>query len=31
MEGAGSAGKCVRGGAGRVGCCGRSWRAKPVE
>ena len=28
MEGAGSAGKCVRGGAERVGCCGLSLRAK---
>lgn len=28
MEGAGSAGKCVRGGAGRVGRCGLSLRVK---
>lgn len=31
MEGAGSAGKCVRGGAERVGCCGLSLRAKLAE
>ena len=31
MEGAGSAGKCVRGGAERVGCCGLSLRVKLPE
>lgn len=31
MEGAGSAGKCVRGGAGGAGCCGQSLRVKLAE
>lgn len=31
MEGAGSAGKCVRRGVGRVGFCGLSLRVKLAE